>query len=132
MKRRPRRNHAPAFKAKVALAAINLDRLATRNHGLDHRGCEPGEHKTCQHVTRESVGEHKHLSQAALGGGEDHERTSLIRAEVWFSRGRRHPWPFIDRLEVTALPRALTARRNRCSQRTASASDKPRTGDPDA
>ena len=26
MKRRPRRNHSPAFKAKVAIAAINGDR----------------------------------------------------------------------------------------------------------
>src|SRR6266849_5673510 len=71
--------------------ALDLDRLATRPHSLGHDRCEPGEHKPCQHVTCESVGEHKHLSQAARGGGEDHERTSLIRAEAWFWWGCRHP-----------------------------------------
>ena len=30
MKRRPRRNHTPAFKAKVALAAIKGDRTLTQ------------------------------------------------------------------------------------------------------
>ena len=30
MKRRPRRNHSPAFKAKVALAAIKGDRTITQ------------------------------------------------------------------------------------------------------
>ena len=44
MKRRPRRNHTPAFKAKVALAALKNDRtiaqLALMSF-VKHRGHDP-------------------------------------------------------------------------------------------
>ena len=41
MKRRPRRNHSPAFKAKVALAAIKVDRTIT--HLAKHYDVHPNQ-----------------------------------------------------------------------------------------
>jgi transposase len=35
MNRRPRRNHSPAFKAKVALAAIKGERSPQSDYGLE-------------------------------------------------------------------------------------------------
>jgi hypothetical protein len=39
MQRRPRRNHTPAFKAKVALAAVKGDRTVAQLHQRDFNDC---------------------------------------------------------------------------------------------
>ena len=44
MSRRPRRNHSPAFKAKVAIAAIKGDRTIAQICRAVRRSSEPGDH----------------------------------------------------------------------------------------
>ncbi len=67
---------APVVRDAVAL---DLDRRAARPDGLSHHRCKPGEHKSCQHVTPESMGEHGRFGRAVLPGvGEYFEGAPLL------------------------------------------------------
>src|SRR5258708_36225655 len=70
--------------------ALDLGCRTTRSHGFSYHRCEPGGHKSCQHVTREPMGEHKHfLSVAARTTGEELECPALLVRQA-VSKARRH------------------------------------------
>src|SRR5258706_8405331 len=74
--------------------ALDVDRWPGRSQRLSYHRCERSEHKPCQHVTREPMGEHKHfLGGAARTTGEQLEYPALFRAETMSSGQLRGQGP---------------------------------------
>ncbi len=69
MSRRPRRNHSPAFKAKVALAAIKGDRTVTQL--AEQFDVHPNQVTTWKAQLESGAAE-----VFGLGGGSAHSRRS--------------------------------------------------------